>query len=722
MFARLAHAVVKHPWRIVAAWLVAVVVLGAVAPKLADVVNGDQTSFLPSSYESVRADALARHLFPSAANATAALVVKRADGQPLSPADLARTTALAAALQHAGIPHVKAVVAGAAQLAPNHRIQLVRVDFLGQANDTGVQDAVTALRQEIRPLLRGSGLTAGLTGDAAMLVDSAKAYATAETVVSLATIAMILILLGVIFRSPLAALLPVVSVALVYTLATATIALAARVFKFQISQSLTALLIVVLFGIGTDYIVFLLFRYRERLRAGQPPKEALITASARVGEVIASSALAVMVAFGAMLLAVLGDFRAMAPGLIIAVGLMLLAGLTLVPAIISLLGTRVFWPSRSWQRPARGSAFARFGGMVGHRPGRAVLVSAGVLIVLAVGSLAYRANYDTAAELPNGIESTSALNDLTTAFPAGALNPTQVYVSSAHALQPQALRRLAASLRATAGVSTVFPARLTPGGKVAQITLYLSAGPYANAALDAVAGPIRTAAHAALPGTTVLVGGPTSAYVDLRAAINRDLRVIFPVAAVLIAMILLVLLRGLLAPVVLLAAVGLNFAATLGAAVVVFQGIGGTKGLDPSMPVILYLFVVAIGTDYNILMTARLREETQAGRSGPLAAARAIEHSGPTVLAAGAILAGTFASLMLGGISSLQQLGFAVAVGIVLAAGVMATALVPGMAALAGRAFWWPTQSPIGDTVARGPLATRVDRVAGGDGPWERAG
>jgi RND superfamily putative drug exporter len=268
----------------------------------------------------------------------------------------------------------------------------------------------------------------------------------------------------------------------------------------------------------------------------------------------------------------------------------------------------------------------------------------------------------------------------------------------------------------------VFPAQLTPDGTVAQITLYLSASPYANAALDAVGGPIRTAAHTALPGTTVLVGGPTSAYVDLRAAINRDLGVIFPVAAVLIAIILLVLLRGLLAPMVLLAAVGLNFAATLGATVVVFQGIGGTIGLDPSTPVLLYLFVVAIGTDYNILMTVRLRDETRAGRSGPRAAAHAVEQTAPTVLAAGAILAGTFASLMLGGISSLQQLGFAVAAGIVLAAGVMATVLVPAMSALVGRAFWWPMRSPERDTFTRAPLATSAHLLAGANGSLERAG
>jgi RND superfamily putative drug exporter len=722
MFARLAQCVVTHPWRIIAAWLVAVVVIVAVSPSLSAVVNGDQTSFLPPSYESVRADALARHIFPDATDATATFVVKRADGRPLSAADLARTSTIARDLQHSGIPQVKAVVADATQVAPNGRIQLVGVDFAGRADDTAMQDAVTTLRTRIKPLLRGSGLQAGLTGDVAMQVDSASAYSNAKTLIGLATIAMILILLGVIFRSPLAALLPVISVTLVYTLASSVIALAARTFEFQVSQSLTSLLIVVLFGVGTDYIVFLLFRYRERLRAGQSPREALATAAARVGEVIASSALAVMVAFGAMLLAVLGDFRAMAPGLVIAVGLMLLAGLTLVPAIISLLGTRVFWPSKSWQRPGRGGAFARIASAIGRRPGRAVLASAGLMIVLAVASPAYRANYDVNDSLPSGRESTVAFNELTATFSAGALNPTQIYVSSNHALQPAALRHLEARLRATTGVARVFPPHLTPSGRAAQITLYLQASPYAKAALDAVEGPIRSAAHAVLPGTTVLVGGPTSAYVDVRAAINRDLSVIVPVAAVLITIILVVLLRGLLAPLVLLAAVGLNFAATLGAAVILFQGIGGKIGLDASLPVVLYLFVVAIGTDYNILMTARLREEAKAGRIGRAAATHAVEQASPTVLAAGAILAGTFGSLMLGGISSLQQLGFAVAAGIIMASAVMATMLVPGLAALLGRAFWWPLRTANRYGAQSLSLAASLERVDSGDTLLEQAG
>jgi RND superfamily putative drug exporter len=380
----------------------------------------------------------------------------------------------------------------------------------------------------------------------------------------------------------------------------------------------------------------------------------------------------------------------MAPGLVIAVGLMLLGGLTLVQAIIALLGPRVFWPSRRWQRASSSRLATRLGGLVARRPGRMAVISGGILALLAVGSLFYRANYDMTTSLPAQQESTLAYHDLTSAFPAGALNPTQVFVTAPKALSERQLATLATALLHTEGVAAVLPPQMGLHGRVAELNLYLKVDPYSDAALHDVGGPIRNTAHHTLAGAYVLVGGVTSAYVDVRAAINRDLSVIFPLAGLLIALILVVLLRSLVAPLYLLGAVALGYTATLGASVGIFQGLGGATGLDFTLPIVVYLFVVAIGTDYNILTTARLREEFDAGHDRHEAARRTITHGGPTVAAAGVILAGTFASLMLSGIDSMVQMGFAVAVGIALAAFVIATVLVPSIAAILGQRIWWP--------------------------------
>jgi RND superfamily putative drug exporter len=225
----------------------------------------------------------------------------------------------------------------------------------------------------------------------------------------------------------------------------------------------------------------------------------------------------------------------------------------------------------------------------------------------------------------------------------------------------------------------------------ASYSVVLDSDPTSDEALAAIKGPIRDAAHAAAPdGTEALVGGTTSVFADFQKAMNRDYKVVFPVAAIVIAVILALLLRSMVAPLYLMASVGLGFGATLGAAVIVFQHIEGKGGLIFLLPIYIYLFVVALGTDYNILMIARLREEAREGKNARDAAAEAVTHAGPTVAAAGLILAGTFASLMLGGNSLLVALGFSISFGIFVAAFVMAMFFTPALTALIGHAAWWP--------------------------------
>jgi len=244
------------------------------------------------------------------------------------------------------------------------------------------------------------------------------------------------------------------------------------------------------------------------------------------------------------------------------------------------------------------------------------------------------------------------------------------------------------------------------------VSVLLTGNPVSNESIELVRGPLRDAVHAAAPaGTEALVGGTTAIFADVNTANNRDLSLILPVAAVLIAVILALLLRSIVAPFYLVIAVLLGFAATLGAAVYVFQGLQGKPGVTFNLPIILYLFVLAIGTDYNILMIGRLREEAREGHEPRQAAAVGVEHAGPTVAAAGLILAGTFGVLMLAPVSFLKQMGFSVAGGILLSAFVMSMFFVPAITALIGHGAWWPGH---GDRPAE-PQPERVpEAVAGG--------
>ena len=691
MFLRLSQFVVARRWWVIGAWIVAAVAIVPFSPKLGDVTNSNEASFLPSSYESAQADKLARKAFPEQAGASALLVFSREDGGRLTAANGKTIDAAVQAVAGAGIDRVEGIQTGAAeQRSPDGKLQMGYVRFLGSSGDAAVLDAADSVRHEAAQRLEGTGLQAGLTGEAAIKLDDREAHNTAEKTVGIATIALILVLLLLVFRSPVAALLPLASIALVFLTLSSLIALAAEKIGFDVSLDLPPLLTVVLFGIGTDYILFTLFRYRERLRSGACGREAVVEAAAKVGEVISFAAFVVIIAFSALALSQLGSLQTMAPGLVIGVALMWLAAVTLVPAVLSLIGPRVFWPSRPWQQHHRAAVYRRVGGLVARRPGRVGLASGAALLALAGGALFYSADYDSINQLPSGAESRTSFERLRKSFPAGAITPTSVYVNGNQPLDRAKITTLASEHSRPEGVAQVKPPAYSADGRTARIDVVLTENPYSNRALDLVAGPIREAAHNSGAGDRVLVGGQTAANVDIRAATNHDYTVVFPVAALAIGLLLAWLLRSLVAPIYLLGAVLLGFAATLGVAVGAFQGLAGQTGMKSILPVILYLFVVAVGTDYSILMTARLREEALEGRPPRAAAALAVEHAGPAVAAAGLILAGTFTSLLLTGIASLMQIGFAVATGILITSLVMATLLVPSLTALLGHRAWWP--------------------------------
>ena len=719
MFGRLGRLVVHNPWKVIVGWLIAAVALVSFAPSLSDLTNQDQASFLPNKYESVQAQKLAEQAFPQSTEQTALLVFKRGDGKDLTEGDKGEITRIAHELGAAGVEHVSKVEAGAA----TGGIGLATAYIKGDQTDKFVNEALKELRDEAKPLVGPTDLKVGFTGGVAVNVDNEEAFKSAEMIVGIVTILLILVLLLIIYRSPIAAVLPIVMVGIVFMVAPPVIAIVGKAFDLQIDQSLNSILIIVLFGIGTDYILFLLFRYRERLRAGDDRKQAMVVAVERVGEAIASAAGAVVIAFGTMLLATFGAFKSMGPGLAIAVIVMAVASLTLVPAVVSLIGPKVFWPSKTWQHQPKGTAFHKIGGVVGRKPLAVALVSGVIMLAFAAGALNFKADYDQLGQLPSNTESAKAMKDMQRSFPAGTLNPTQVYLrsESGKPLDKAAAESFALSLKDVDGVGDVgqvaetTPAthvKLSQDGLSGEISIVLEHSPFANKALDTI-DPLRDFVHDKAPADTrSMVGGSTASFEDIRKATNRDLSVIFPVAGLLIALVLALLLRSVVAPWYLMLAVVLGFAATMGATVLVFQTLMGNSGLMFMLPVMIYMFVVAIGTDYNILMVARLREEAKEGHEPKQAAALAVEHAGPSIAAAGVILAGTFASLMMTGIDMMTQMGFAVSVGICIAAFVMSMFLVPSVTALIGHAAWWPGHTD---------RATRKDSGPGRDDDREPA-
>ena len=688
MFRTLGRAVVRHPWRVIGLWVVAAAIIVALAPKLA--TTSSEVSFLPSHYQSVQAANLQKSAFPEAGTPAVLVVVESTNGRHLDAGDVSLLDRAQRAL---AARHIDAVgTVEPAIVSKNGLVGVIPVQMpnaQGQLT-TAQTDAVLTIRQDVASLMRGSPLRAGVTGSAATYVDQQKSGARAAKVVAIATIGLILALLLLIFRSPVIALLPVLAIGVVSQIADGLIASMSEAFGLHIDSTVSTMLIVVLFGVGTDYVLFLMFRFRERLRSGTEVKDAMVQAITRVGPAIATAAGAVIIAFLALTLSSITLFRSLGPALALAVATTLLAGLTLVPAIVSLLGTRVFWPSRAFQREPEAPRFQAIGGALARRPGRFAAVSGGVLVALAAAAFSFHPSFTLTSGKTSSTESAVYSKVLLRGYAAGAADPTDVYLESTDRtrIPTAALTAFGAGLSHVRGVATVAPARVAEHGTVADFRVVLTHPAQSNAAMATVRGPLQLAADRAPHGTKPLIGGITSVYVDLQAAMGHDYALVFPVAAGLILLILALLLRSAVAPWYLMGAVGLGFGGTLGATVLVFQH--GTAGLSFILPIVMYLFVVALGTDYNILMVSRLREEARDGQSPHEAAAMAVRHAGPTIASAGLILAGTFASLMLAGGVTLTQMGFAISFGIVVAAFVMAMFLTPSLTALIGHRAWWP--------------------------------
>ncbi|MGV9263462.1 MMPL family transporter [Kitasatospora sp. NPDC003701] len=700
----------RHPWKIIALWGVLGVVLIGLGPTLIARVTQSQTGdFLPRSYDSAAALQIAQERFGADPDATTVTVlVARSDGKALGDADRQRIGAEAAKLAQRRVvmpreddgpeflipDRSQTPRVAPAMTAPDRSFELLAVQLIGNPVDKGVQGVYRAFRDAARTQFAEAGMRTGFTGGLAETVDTTDAHETAAKVGSALVLGFIVLLNVLVFRSVLAAVLPLIAVTMIGGVAVGAVGVAALLTGRKLDAGTPGLINVVLLGIGIDYLLFLLFRYREHLRARpeQPAREAAAQVSARVGTAITSAALTIVAAFATLGLATFGQFRSLGPAIAVAVLVMLFGSLTLLPALLAAAGRKMFWPSKSLRREPREGRAARFGALVTRRPLTMLTASVVVLAALAAGLIGIRMDYGRGGS-GDGTPAAATAVEISRALPAGVSDPTSVFVTRTDgaALTTAGLDELSRALTVVDGVGQVAPTVLNEDHRAARIDLYPTADPQSQQARDLVAGPIRAAVAQHTPaGTTAHVGGTAAIFADVSTAVDHDLRIVFPVAAALIALILLMLLRSLLAPVVLMLSVGLGFAATLGAATLLFQHGLGEPGVGFTLPLVLFLFVVALGTDYNILITDRIREEMR--RPGPAraAVARAVRHTTPAVATAGLVLAGSFATLAT--TPGSEQVAFAMALGIMLSALVLSLVLVPAVAALLGRSMWWPVR------------------------------
>jgi putative drug exporter of the RND superfamily len=701
MFNAIGGVVTRRPWFVIAAWIVAAIAVSMIGgAKLYDVTTEDTSSFLPSSYESVKGIEFGQEHFGHIKGAgTVTGLVRRSDHGALTPADQQAVTALVAAFPawRPNLDKLSSRQKDVRALAP--RVlgvaggdELVSLQFRGNSADPKTMDAFKQFRSKAIAAFHEHGLQLGLTGGIASQTDVTDVTKKRTDMGKNLLLLAIVLLTALFFRGVLSTLLPLFLTLFVANAAVGLVVLSASGFHYHLDSSVPELIQVVLLGIGIDYYLFMVFRFRERLRLGESRKEAARQTAATVSKVVASAALAIVVAFASLGLARFGQFRVIGPSVAISVAVMMLAGITLIPAMMAATGKWLFWPSKSWKKTHEHGPASRLGALIARRPARVAVVTAGGLTALALAGGAVKMSYDFGSP-PKNAKSEQVQAQINTLLPRGVTDEQQIYVSSPHPLTAASLQPMRARLASVRYVGQVSQPAIVDGGHAGEIdvALTIESATSKALALAGAGGPLRTAAHESVPpGATAMVAGQASALADVSSSVNQDLRKIFPIAAALILLILFLMLRSAVAPVYLLLAVGLEFAATLGATVLLFQDAMHRGGVIFTLPLLLFLFVVAIGTDYNILMSARLREETDRGATPKQATARAVGAVAPAIAAAGLVLAASFSTLMLAKDLNSREIGFAMAIGIIIASFIVSTLLVPAVTTMLGAKAWWP--------------------------------
>jgi RND superfamily putative drug exporter len=686
---------------VVVVWLLAMFAMQPLGAKLEDETTDDTESFLPASAESTEVVQKLDDDFESGETTKGLIVYKREGG--LTPADQKKIVDDSESVQTVGQDELPLTEDPQVPFTPSAPPGLVSEDGsvaytvltvptnFDKQGDWGktVRDIVDEDQPE--------GLEVLLTGDLGFGADAEEVFGSIDTKLLLATVILVLVLLGAIYRAVLVALSPLIVVFFAYTIAGGFIYLLAKSGE-TVSSNSTGILIVLMFGVGTDYCLLLVSRYREELRRLEDKHEAMQHALWRSGPAILASGLTVTMAMLVLRLADAGNTSSLGPVAAIGVFSAMTAGLTLLPALLTIFGRKGFWPRRAMVAydPAhagevRQGVWRRVGDKVLQRPAQALIVTVLVFVAGAFGLLAYKVDYSTTTFFKKSVDSVEGFEVLGDAFPQGTLAPMTVLVENDDGAVTEAnVSEAVKRLEAVDGVASATPTGLTStDGSIASVDVVLEDDPLKKSSLEIVP-TLRDAVQDLGPGVTGLVGGSTAINYDYDKATKEDLRLIAPLALLLIAIILAILLRSLVAPLVLIASVILSFLATLGISILFIRFVVGDAGLDASIPTFAFIFLVALGIDYTIFLMARVREEARqhGTREGTL---RAIAATGPVITSAGIILAGTFSVLMTLPVTFTFDLGFMVALGILLDTFIVRTIMVPAAIELIGDKIWWPS-------------------------------
>ncbi len=691
-------------WLVLFAWVALVVGVSPLAAKMTDAQKNDAAVWLPASAESTKVVKL-QDRFPGGDSTLAVVVYQRDSGVTDADRSLAERHLGQLSSKFGGDPQQQQLQRSEDGKALAYSIPLSTKDG-GQQ----VLDDVT----EIRDLVGegGDGLNVKVTGSAGSLADTLDAFSGLDVKIALASLLVVGLILLMTYRSPVLWIVPLFIVGLASQVASAGVYGLIKAFDLTVNDVDALVLIVLVFGAGTDYALLLIARYREELRHHQDRHVAMQRALRGAGPAIIASGATVSLGLLCLLAADLGTNKSLGPVGAAGVLVALAAMTTLLPALLVILGRWVFWPfvPRVGQVGREHTGFfARQGARISRRPSPVWIFTVLILGVLTIGLTQLPGPLKQVDQFSNNPDSVQGQKLLDQSFPSGSGRPVFVVSNT-----PQAQDVLAA-VKSSPNVAQAQVATTSTDGDLTAVMAIIDADPDSTTEREAL-NTLRDRVHD-VSGADAVVGGEGAQNLDLARTSERDRSMVIPLVLLVVLLVLAVLLRAVVAPIVLMATVVLGFAAALGVSSVIFTRLFHFGGADPALPLAAFVFLVALGVDYNIFLMGRVREESErhGTREGTK---RALAVTGGVITAAALVLAATFGTLtILPQVPSIE-LGFVVAFGVLLDV-LVVTMLVPALTIQLDRRMWWPSRlsrrtapaAPVAGPAGE-PESERVDETA----------
>lgn len=692
----------RAKWVVLAFWLVVLFLTAPLASKLTDAQDNDAASWLPGSAESTQVLQISEDFRPE--QIPAVVVYARESGlTPRERATIAEDAAEIKKLTAHGIRGAETRGPVYDRQTDPRAAQIIVPITMDEKGWEEIAPAVDSIRDVVGK--GGDGLAVHVTGPGGTSADFSEAFEGIDSTLLLSAMGVVIVMLLITYRSPTLLLVPLLSVVAALFTAQAFIYLLAQHAGLTVNGQSAGILTVLVFGAGTDYALLLVARYREELHRHEDRHEAMALALHRAGPAVLASGATVVLSMLVLLAAEMNSTRGLGPVAAIGVMVALLAMMTLFPALLVIFGRWIFWPAiPRFGDPDRieTGVWARTGRQIAQRPRMTWIITAVVLAVCSLGLIQLRAegigNADAFTGEPDSVvgQKVSA-----TYFPAGSGDPLVIVSNQAQA------RQVGAAVAGTPGVvpeSLGLPPGTKPSFEGKVLFEATMTAPADSEAAKQTVERVRDAVHA-VPDADAQVGGGTAALLDMDKATTHDNLLIIPLVLAVVLLILCGLLRALIAPLLLIGTVILSFAAALGISALAFRHLFDYAGESTDFPLFVFVFLVALGIDYNIFLTTRIREET-AHRGTRQGVVTGLAATGAVITSAGLVLAGTFAALGTLPMVAFAEIGFAVALGVLIDTFIVRSVLVTSLFLDVGPKVWWPhslAEEQVTDSGARAP-------------------